>query len=78
MTGRQEKEDDGTSKEQLQFELRTYHDALNSIRELQELSLHHNNSEFLYTICRARILIENQSHMCRKTYYTFGNNKQCM
>jgi hypothetical protein len=32
MTGRQEKEDDGTSKEQLKFELRTYHDALNSIR----------------------------------------------
>jgi hypothetical protein len=45
-----DEEEDGTFQEQLECKLRTYKDALNSIRELQEFSLHHNNSELFDTI----------------------------
>jgi hypothetical protein len=52
-------------EEQLECKLRTYQDALNSIRELNEFSLHHNNSERFDTMCRARTVIENQSSRSR-------------
>jgi hypothetical protein len=54
-----EEEDDGTSQEQLEHKLTICHNALNSIIELQEFSLHHNNSKLFDIIFWARILIEN-------------------
>jgi hypothetical protein len=55
-----DEEEDGTFQEQLECKLRTYKDALNSIRELYEFSLHHNNSELFDIIWRARIMTTNQ------------------
>jgi hypothetical protein len=63
-------EDDGKDEEERNLNenlrRRTYNDAPISIRELQDLS-HHNNSQLFDTICRARILLKNQSS--RSTTY---------
>jgi hypothetical protein len=40
-----EEEKDGTSQEQPEYKLRIYQDVLKTVRELQEFSLHHSNSE---------------------------------
>jgi hypothetical protein len=65
--GKEEKDDEkdeGSSQEPIvECKLKSHRSALKNIRELQEFSLHQNNSELFDTICRARILIENHASM---------------
>ena len=64
----QEKNNDANDSDEEEVEeeiakcpLKTYQDALKYIKELQEFSLKHNDSDLLNVICRAHMIAETQA-----------------